>query len=91
MIDRGWYGMACWNALSTEQQLLLLTAGVLPFGRWEPEGGTCTNPAELSIETQYDEAPGPRFYCRRCAIEFLDAVQLSPRARRARARARGRS
>ena len=28
---RGWYGLACWNALSHEQQRLLIEVGVLPI------------------------------------------------------------
>jgi hypothetical protein len=63
--------MACWNGLSKGQQYLLIHRGVLPVGRWAPEGGSCTNGAEVCIETMYDETPGPRFYCRPCAIEYL--------------------
>lgn len=74
MTEDGWYGMACWNGLSAGQQTLLLETGVLPMGRWVPEGGTCGRPAEVAIETQHDEAPGPRFYCVTCAISFLEGV-----------------
>lgn len=75
-VTRGWYHMACWNGLSEEQQRMLIVAGVLFAGHWEPEGGTCDNGAEVAVETQDDVAPGPRFYCRPCAIKFLstDAV-----------------
>jgi hypothetical protein len=65
-----WYGMACWNALSAEQQERLLTVGNLPLG-YEPEGEHCQRGAEVNIETQHDVAPGPRFYCRPCAIKYL--------------------
>ena len=34
---RGWYGMACWNGLSADQQRRLLEWGNLPFG-YTPEG-----------------------------------------------------
>ncbi len=90
MIERGYWGMHCWNTLSVEQQTMLLVEGVLPLGRKMPEGGTCSKPAELEVTTMYDEAPGPRFFCRRCAIEYLEQLPLSAGARRARGRARGR-
>jgi hypothetical protein len=35
--------------------------------------GPCTSGAEVAIETEHDKAPGPRFYCRACAIEYLTA------------------
>jgi hypothetical protein len=68
---RGWYEMACWNGLSTEQQRMLIERGVLPVGHWAPAGGTCSNGAAVAVETNEDEAPGPRFLCRPCAIEWL--------------------
>ena len=71
-LQRGWWGMACWNGLSQEQQRRLIEVGTLPIF-YKPEG-TCPNGAELCIETEHDEAPGPRFYCRRCAITFLEAL-----------------
>lgn len=67
----GWYGMGCWNGLSTEQQERLIDVGVLAVGRWRPEGGTCDSGAEVAVETEHDVSPGPRFYCRPCAISFL--------------------
>lgn len=67
---RGWWGMACWNGLSIAQRERLLTWGNLPFG-YEPEG-YCPNGAEVGLEDKDDKAPGPRFYCRRCAIQFLN-------------------
>lgn len=70
---RGWWNMPCWNGLSADQQARLIERGNLPFG-YEPEG-TCQNPATVWIEQQSDGAPGPRFYCRPCAIVRL---QFSP-------------
>lgn len=67
--QRGWYGMACWNGLSVEQRHRLITVGNLPFG-YKPEG-ECPFPASVAVETQEDDAPGPRFYCRGCAIAYL--------------------
>jgi hypothetical protein len=67
----GWYGMACWNGLSADQQRLLIEVGCLPFGRWVPEGGACPEGAEVAVETMHDTAPGPRFYCRPCAVAYL--------------------
>lgn len=66
----GWWGMACWNALSAEQQTKLLIDGYLPIG-YEPEGDGCTRGARVNIETMFDVAPGPRFYCIACAVAFL--------------------
>lgn len=68
-MSRGWWNLACWNGLSTEQQRELIQRGTLEIF-YTPEG-ECQNPAELCIETMYDEAPGPRFYCASCAIEYL--------------------
>jgi hypothetical protein len=62
--------MACWNALSQEQQRTLIERGVLELG-FRPEG-ECPNAAVLTIECEDDEAPGPRFYCRPCAIKYLE-------------------
>jgi hypothetical protein len=66
---RGMYNMPCWNGLSQVQQHRLLTWGNLPIG-FAAEGW-CPNGAEVGIETSEDESPGPRFYCRGCAIDFL--------------------
>jgi hypothetical protein len=66
---RGLWDMACWNGLSHSQQDRLLRVGTLPFG-YEPEGA-CPNGAEVGIETDQDETPAPRFYCRSCAIAYL--------------------
>jgi hypothetical protein len=68
---KGWWNMACFNALSPAQQQHLVTVGVLPFG-YRPEGGTCLNGAEVGVETQDDKFPGPRFYCLSCAIAYLE-------------------
>lgn len=65
----GWWGMACWNGLSTEQQARLIEHGNLPIG-YQAEG-ECENPAAVAIETEKYEAPGPRFYCVVHAIQFL--------------------
>jgi hypothetical protein len=69
-LTRGWWGMHCWNGLSAAQRTRLIEVGNLAFP-WIPEGDGCPNGAEVAIETQDDVAPGPRFYCRPCAIEFL--------------------
>lgn len=66
---RGWWNMACWNGLSPSQQGRLIAYGNLPLG-YQPEGD-CPNGAEVAIETESDLAPGPRFYCRACAIADL--------------------
>lgn len=66
---QGYWGMLCWNALSADQQEFLRTKGYLPWG-YRPEG-ECPNGAELEITTMYDEFPGPRFYCRPCAVQWL--------------------
>jgi hypothetical protein len=68
---RGWWGLSCWNALSEEQQTMLIDHGVLFVGHWEPAGGTCNRGAEVEVTTEWDNAPGPRFYCRPCAIKYL--------------------
>ena len=67
---RGWYGLVCWNGLSSEQQQTLINVGVLPIG-YKPEGSHCHNGAEVAVETMWDAAPGPRFYCTECAVKFL--------------------
>jgi hypothetical protein len=66
---RGWWNMACFNGLSAEQQERVVQWGNLPFG-YEPEG-TCPRPAEVAVETYVDEKPGPRFYCRWCALVHI--------------------
>lgn len=73
VVARGWWGMACFNALSPAQQERLVTWGNLPIG-YRPEGWTCLNGAEVAIEVEGDLAPGPRFYCRLCAIEYLSGL-----------------
>lgn len=62
--------MACWNALSTDQQDRLLEHGNLPW-HYVPEGTECSSGASVAIEREGDMAPGPRFYCRPCAIRHL--------------------
>jgi hypothetical protein len=69
-MTRGWWNMACWNGLSDEQQDRLIHVGTLGFGEL-PRGTACPKGAEVAVETQDDEAPGPRFYCRGCAIKYL--------------------
>lgn len=66
---RGWWNMACWNGLSAPQQWQLIRLGNLPLG-YQPQG-ECQRGATVCIETETDEAPGPRFYCTPCAIEYL--------------------
>lgn len=67
--QRGMYDMYCFNGLSPRQQKRLVEWGNLPWG-YEPEG-PCTRPAEVEVTTVWDKTPGPRFYCRQCAIEYL--------------------
>lgn len=69
MPRRGVFNMYCWNGLSVHQQHRLIDHGNLPLG-YEP-GGWCPNPAELEIETMWDKAPGPRFYCGPCGLAHL--------------------
>ena len=70
--------MACWNGLSPDQQARLLDWGNLPFG-YEP-AGECPRGAEVEVTTMWDEAPGPRFYCRPCAIVYLLSERADPGA-----------
>jgi hypothetical protein len=69
LAPRGWWDMVCWNGLSAEQQQRLIEVGNLPMG-YLPTG-SCVRGAEVAIETDHDVAPGPRFYCRPCAIDYL--------------------
>lgn len=71
---RGWYGLPCWNGLSKGQQDRLLEIGNLPLG-YKPDG-MCPNGAEVEIQTIYDRAPGPRFYCAGCGAEFLQHLAV---------------
>jgi hypothetical protein len=75
-----WWNMRCWNGLSVEQQERLLTVGNLPID-YIPEGG-CPNGAEVAIETQWDQAAGPRFYCCECAVSYLYATKSAHRGDR---------
>ena len=70
----GWFGLTCWNGLSCEQQRRLIEWGNLEIG-YEP-AGECKRGAEVSIELPDDVAPGPRFYCRECAIAYLQLVHV---------------
>lgn len=70
IFEVGWYGMACWNALSEAQRTRLVEWGNLPLGS-HPEGDGCQRGAEVAVESHADVAPGPRFYCRFCAVEYL--------------------
>jgi hypothetical protein len=63
----GLWGMTCFNAMSEDHQKQLVVDGKFRgYDSWR-----CSNPAEIGIETDQDMNPGPRFYCRSCAIEFL--------------------
>lgn len=66
---RGWWNMPCWNGLSHDQQRRLIEVGNLPIG-FEAEG-ECYRGADVCIEREGDEAPGPRFYCTPCAVAYL--------------------
>lgn len=71
----GYYkGLPCWNHLSEAQQERLIYWGNLPLFS-EPEGDKCVRPAEVGIETMYDQSPGLRFYCIPCAVEHLENVK----------------
>lgn len=72
---RGWWNMACWNALSAEQQQRLIEVGNLEIGS-QPLGDRCKNGAQVAVETEWDRAPGPRFYCAYCAIQYLALAEL---------------
>jgi len=61
--------MHCWNGLSRAQQTELIEVGGLAIG-FQPQG-ECQRPAECEITTQYDAAPGPRFYCLPCALLYV--------------------
>lgn len=74
---RGLWGMKCWNAMSVEHQNELVTNG--KFRGYH--AGTCNGPAETGIETDQDENPGPRFYCRPCGIAYLQSQQEDRRRR----------
>jgi hypothetical protein len=65
----GWFHMPCWNGLSVNQQARLIGWGNLPID-YQPEGW-CEEGAQVAIECQDDESPGPRFYCYRCARSYL--------------------
>lgn len=73
MTRDGFWGMACFNALGPLQQQRVVEHGNLPFG-YEPDGGWCPNGAEVEVTTMWDRFPGPRFYCRSCAIDFLTTL-----------------
>lgn len=75
-MTRGFWDMHCFNALSPAQQVFLVKEGYLPWG-WEPEGNPgCPRPAQVGVETAQDLTSGPRFYCRQCAIEYLQGQIL---------------
>jgi hypothetical protein len=73
---RGIWNMPCWNALSEEQQRRLIEVGNLEIGYHEAD--PIHRGAEVAVETEYDTAPGPRFYCLPCAIGFLATRLNSP-------------
>lgn len=64
--------MPCWNGLSTRQRDRLIEVGNLPMN-YRPLGA-CQNGAVVAIETEHDHAPGPRFYCLPCALDYLGAL-----------------
>jgi len=75
--------MHCFNALSAEQQTRLIEVGNLPLGYTAEEllkelgerlPTACERPASVAIECASDAAPGPRFYCRLCAIAYLEGL-----------------
>jgi hypothetical protein len=70
---RGWYGLPCFNGLSAEQQVRLISWGNLPLG-YQPEG-PCQNGANVAIESEVDAAPGPRFYCWDCALVYVQNLR----------------
>jgi hypothetical protein len=71
--QRGLYGLTCFNGLSEDQQTRLVVHGNLPIG-YHPKG-ECHNPAQCGIETEQDRAPGPRFYCYPCGVEYLAELE----------------
>lgn len=71
-MTRGWWNMACFEGLSPLQQQRVVEHGNLPFG-YQP-AGKCTNGAEVEVTTMWDAMPGPRFYCRICAIKYLTSM-----------------
>jgi len=73
---RGMYNMHCFNGLSAEQQARIVEWGNLPIF-YKPEGW-CQSGAEVEITTVWDRFPGPRYYCRRCAIEFVASLPTTP-------------
>lgn len=73
---RGWWNMPCWNALSPLQRQRLIEHGNLPIGYIEPDVAHAG--ASVAIETEDDEAPGPRFYCLDCAIGHLALIKFGP-------------
>lgn len=70
----GFWGMGCWNGLSPDQREFLRTQGYLPLG-YEPQGD-CPKGAEVEVTTMMDEFPGPRFYCRACAVAYLQGLLI---------------
>lgn len=62
--------MPCFNGLSDEQQKRVVEWGNLPFA-YEPAGTLCENGAEVGVYLDTDEYPGPRYYCRNCAIDWI--------------------
>jgi hypothetical protein len=71
--NRGWWNLTCFNGLSAEQQVRLISYGNLPLG-YQP-GGTCPNGANVAIESEVDAAPGPRFYCWDCALVYVQDLR----------------
>ena len=67
------WGMHCFNGLSAAQQKQVVEQGYLEFGS-KPEG-ECPRPAQIEVTTIWDKFPGPRFYCRGCAIKYLMEVK----------------
>jgi len=70
---RGMWNMTCFNGLNMDQQIFLIERGYLPVG-YVPQGG-CLRGAEVEVTTDRDLYPGPRFYCRPCAIAYLQGQE----------------
>lgn len=72
----GWFGLTCWNGLSADQQRTLIERGSLnAFDPSSIPAGWCENGAAVAIETEHDQAPGPRFYCVACAVARLSELR----------------
>lgn len=69
-------GWLCWNNLSEEDQQRTIITGHPPENVEINPAGRCLDPGAVgtvAIEEAGDRAPGPRVYCRRCAVERLES------------------